>query len=199
MNPIKKAWHWLVTDWQWPQAALFSGILTTLLLLGLVPKIGVLFFLICIQLPIYLIHQFEEHYENRFRNLFNQVIGQGYEVLTPNATFIINSVFVWGTDLIAIYLAVFIAPFFGLIAAYLSITNALVHLLQAILLRSYNPGLATGLLLFLPLGGWCAYELNNTPGCTWEYHALGLSIGILIHVGIITHVRLRLRKLKAPC
>jgi Protein of unknown function with HXXEE motif len=197
MNPIKKAWHWLVTDWYWPHAALFSGILITILLLALMPKIGLVLFLVCIQLPMYLIHQFEEHYENRFRNLFNQLIGQGYEVLTADAAFIINSVFVWGTDIIAIYLAVFVNPFLGLIAAYLSITNAIVHLLQGIILRSYNPGLATGLLFFIPLGGWCVYELGSRPGCTWEYHALGLAIGILIHVGIMIHVRLRLAKLKA--
>jgi hypothetical protein len=86
-----------------------------------------------------------------------------------------------------------------LIAAYLSITNALVHLLQAIIMRCYNPGLATGLLFFLPLGGWCVYELANRPDCTWEYHALGLAIGTLIHAGILIHVRLRLRKLKAAC
>ncbi len=197
MAPMKKAWHWLVIDWQWPHAALFAGILTTLLLLSLLLKIELLLFLLCAQLPIYLLHQFEEHYENRFRKQFNQTIGQGYEVLTPHATFIINSVFVWGTILIAIYLAIGMIPFFGLIAAYLTLTNALVHLFQAILRRAYNPGLATAILLFLPLGGWCIYELAIRPGCTWEYHALGLSVAILIHVGIIIHVRLRLRKLKA--
>ncbi len=197
MITARKAWNWLVEEWQWPKAALFCGLSTTLLLLALLPQLKLTLFLICLQLPFYMIHQFEEHYEDRFRKFFNQQLGQGKEVLTPANTFIINSVFVWGVDLTAIYLAVFINPMLGLIAAYLTIVNAGVHVLQAVLTLSYNPGLGTGLVMFIPAGGYCIYTLSENSCNSWEYHAVALAIGILIHVGIIIHVRLRLGKLKA--
>jgi hypothetical protein len=55
-------------------------------------------------------------------------------------------------DLISLYLSFFVNPGFGLIAVYLAVVNAVVHLVAAVALRAYNPGLWTAILLFLPLG-----------------------------------------------
>ena len=43
-------------------------------------------------------------------------------------------------------------PGWGVVAGYLVLVNGLVHLVAWVALRRYNPGLVTGVLLFLPLG-----------------------------------------------
>ncbi len=76
----------------------------------LVATTGLAIALIYVQLPIYMLHQLEEHAGDRFRTFTNTVIGHGKEVLSPNATFVINSLGVWVFDLVALYLAVFVSP-----------------------------------------------------------------------------------------
>ena len=144
---------WLVGRWQWPAAALFAG----LFLLAVAPAVlaaGPLVLVVYLQLPAYLVHQYEEHAGDRFRLYVNRVIGGGREALTPVATFWINALGVWAVDLVALYLAVFLDPALGLIAAYLPVVNAVGHVGPAAARREYNPGLGTALVLFLPLGGY---------------------------------------------
>src|SRR5215471_3691879 len=111
--------NWLVEKWQWPYATLFAA--------GFLAAIAPLVFryagtplgMVFLQLPIYMLHQYEEHREDRFRLWVNNTIGGGRDVLTPTATFWINSLLVWVLDLIALYLACFVDLSLGLIAIYL--------------------------------------------------------------------------------
>jgi hypothetical protein len=42
-------------------------------------------------LPVYILHQYEEHDNDRFRQFFNQTIGQeGKDVLSPWVVFLTN-------------------------------------------------------------------------------------------------------------
>ena len=47
-------------------------------------------------LPLYMVHQYEEHDGDRFRHHFNRTIGQGREVLSPLVVFLANVPGVWG-------------------------------------------------------------------------------------------------------
>src|SRR5215813_14043384 len=98
-------WRWLVCDWQWPAAAVFAGVF----LLTLVPLFaglaGAALTLVYVQLPVYLLHQGEEHIGDRFRLYVNRAVGGGREALTPAATFWINSLGVWVYNLVFLYLA----------------------------------------------------------------------------------------------
>lgn len=183
---------WLVTDWQWPKAALFCALILLLLLGALFPLLPLATFFVCLQLPVYMIHQFEEHFQDRFRLDFNRNMGRGLEALTPMSTFVINSVFVWGVILLAISLMVWVHHGLGLIAVYLTLVNGLVHFLAGIIRRAYNPGLWTTLILFFPLGGygWCLLRTS----CPLS-HAIGLATAILIHLGIVIFVKTRICKL----
>lgn len=185
---------WLVGRWQWPAAALFAG----LFLLAIVPAVfaaGPLVLVVYLQLPAYLVHQYEEHAGDRFRLYVNRVIGGGREALTPVATFWINALGVWAVDLAALYLAVFLDPALGLIAVYLPVVNALGHVGPAVARREYNPGLGTALGLFLPLGGYALYVLGSAPGTTWIDHAIGAGVAVAVHAAIIAHVARRLARL----
>ena len=143
---------WLVAKWQWPAATLFAACFLAVLAPMVFHYAGTPLGLVYLQLPIYMLHQFEEHRGDRFRIWVNRTIGHGREVLTPIATFWINSLLVWGLDLVALYLACFVSLWLGLIAIYMPIVNGIAHVVPAIINRRYNPGLVTGIVLFLPVG-----------------------------------------------
>jgi len=79
--------HTEVAAWrQWPYAALFCagflGVLAPLVFGYAGTPLGLLY----LQLPIYMLHQYEEHAGDRFRLWVNNTLGHGRDVLTPIAT-----------------------------------------------------------------------------------------------------------------
>jgi hypothetical protein len=181
-------WRWMVQDWQWPAA----GLLASLFLLAIAPVVGGLgglaLALVFVQLPAYMMHR-----GDRFRSYINQTIGGGREALTPAATFWINALGVWGIDLVAIYLAWAWKPAAGLVAGYLALVNALLHIGPAIGRRRYNPGLITAIFLFLPLGGLCVGTAGGRA--TIADHAAGLGVAVAVHALVVVHVIRRLAAL----
>jgi len=186
-------WRWLVRDWQWPAAALFTSVFLLLLTPMVYGSMGLGFTLLYLQLPIYMIHQWEEHRGDRFRLYVNRTIGGGREALTPAATFWINSLGVWGVDIAALYLAWAIAPWAGLAAGYLAVVNAIPHIAMTIKRREYNPGVITAAVLFLPLGIWCLVEIGSQAG--WQANVTALLVAVGVHVAIVVHVARRLARL----
>lgn len=185
MSLAERVLGWLVREWP-PAVLLVAGFLLALLPLwwsvaGLIPT------LVLAQLVIYLVHQGEEHIGDRFRRYINQHIAGGREALTPVATFWINALGVWALDLIALYLAMAVAPAYGLIAAYMCLVNAAAHIAGAVRLRAYNPGLITAVVLFVPLGVWAAVAID----AGWPYHLLGLGVALASHAAIVVHVARR--------
>lgn len=110
--------------WQWPYAAIFTAGFLGLLAPLVFRYAGLALGLVYLQLPIYMLHQYEEHTGDRFRLWFNSMIGPGRELLTPVATFWINSLLVWLLDFVALYLACFVDLSLGLIAIYLPPLNS---------------------------------------------------------------------------
>jgi hypothetical protein len=187
-----------VGKWQWPYAALFTagflGVLAPLVFRYAGAPLGLVF----LQLPIYMLHQYEEHAGDRFRLWVNNMIGQGRDVLTPIATFWINSLLVWLLDLVAIYLACFVNLSLGLIAIYLPMLNAFGHIIPAIIKRQYNPGLLTSVFIFLPVGVLSTYVVSRAAGSHLDDHLLALGVAIAVHGTIIAHVRRRISLLSRP-
>lgn len=185
----RTAWRWLVSEWQWPAAALFSGAL----LIGVAPLV---FFtsplalaLVFVQLPAYLLHQAEEHLGDRFRAYVNTRLGGGREILNRTATFWINSIGVWLLILVALWLAIALGPGWGVAAGYLSLVNGIVHLAQLARFREYNPGVVTAALLLTPLGAWgvAAADASATQ------HAAGLALILGLHAAIVVYCVSRYR------
>jgi Protein of unknown function with HXXEE motif len=176
----------------------YGGFLAGLMLLSLTPVLargwstGLL--LIWLQLPIYMLHQYEEHDDDRFRRFVNTTIGGGKDVLSRFDVFFINVVGVWGVDTVAFWLAR-VHLGLGLIAVYLSLLNSAGHCLQAVALRCYNPGLVTSILLFIPLGVATFFVLTRTDEASPMDHGIGLAAALLIHAGIILLVVIRKRQL----
>jgi hypothetical protein len=180
----------------------YGGFLAALMLLALTPVLardwshGLL--LIWLQLPIYMLHQYEEHDDDSFRRFVNTTIGGGKDVLSHFDVFVINIAGVWGVDTVAFWLAARVHLGLGLIAVYLSLVNSVGHCAQAVALRRYNPGLVTSILLFIPLGVATIWVLTRTGEATCTDHVIGLAVALLIHAGIILLVATHKRQLSRP-
>ena len=192
MCPFSRIMDWLVTRWQWPAACLFAAFLLLVLLPAWYSVAGLALAAVYIQLPMYLLHQGEEHLGDRFRHFVNEEVFGGREALTPTATFWINALGVWGLDLVALYLAVFVRPGLGLMAVYLALLNSLGHLLPGIARRKYNPGLYTSLVLFIPLGCASWYVLEQAGASSLD-HLIGIAVALGVHLAIIAHVAWHLK------
>jgi|HubBroStandDraft_5_1064220.scaffolds.fasta_scaffold137636_2 hypothetical protein len=179
----------LIANW------VYGGFLAGLLLLLLTPllvhswPVSLVTTFLC--LPVYMVHQYEEHDNDRFRLFVNQKIGERRVGLSPLAVFVINVPGVWGVIGISLALAATVSIGFGLVAVYLILLNGTIHVVQAVISRGYNPGLGTAIFLFLPLGGYGITAIQQAGGGTFLMHMTGAGAAIAIHVAIIVHAMRR--------
>ncbi len=145
-------------------------------------------------LPAYMIHQFEEHDRDRFRTFFNGTVGGGHDVLTPLAVFVINVLGVWGVITLSLYGAALVDTGWAIVAVYLVLVNAAVHIIPAIVQRRYNPGLLTAIVVFVPLGGYTLMLVQQTGAGSVGFHLIGLAVAVGVHAAIMIHARRRLRR-----
>jgi hypothetical protein len=178
----------------------YGGFLAGILLLVLTPLFAAQWPLallaIFLHLPVYMLHQYEEHDANRFADFINHNIGGGAEVLTPPIVFLANIPGVWGVNVISIWLAATVSLGYGLIGVYLTLVNAIVHILPALRRRGYNPGLVSAIVLFLPLSVWSLVAIRATGEATAFHHVLGFGIAVLMHLALMLHVFSRRRQLQ---
>ncbi|KQZ99931.1 hypothetical protein ASD64_14110 [Mesorhizobium sp. Root157] len=174
---------------------MYGGFLAGIMILALMPILAhgwsTTFTAIFVLLPIYMLHQYEEHDGDRFRLYINRTIGNGAEVLTPAAVFVINIGAVWVLDVAVTYLAWSVDLGIGLAAVYLMLINAIVHMAGAIRSRSYNPGLVTAVVLFLPFSGYASWQIQISGAATTDDHIIGLLIGIAVHAIIVAYALCR--------
>ncbi|WP_315713647.1 MULTISPECIES: HXXEE domain-containing protein [unclassified Bradyrhizobium] len=166
-------------------------------LLALVPLLAadwpLALLLIFLHSPGYMIHQVEEHTGDRFRSFVNNVMFGGREALTTIDVLWVNCGAVWGIDLIALYVAWIAGPAWALVAPYLMLVNSLGHIGPALRFRGYNPGLVTGIVLFIPLGLVTVLTIPATAA----QHALGFGLSLLLHVIIAANAIRRASHVRA--
>ncbi len=181
---------WLNANW------LYAGLVAGCFYLALLPLLrpartaswDAATLLLYLQLPIYIAHQLEEHFHDRFRLSINRQLGHGLELLTPDAVLLINLVGVWCVDLFATYAATFVGSRWGLLAFYLAGVNAFVHLAVALRLRQSNPGLVTALFLLLPAGACGAWVYSRQYALAPRSHLEALAFAVALHVAIVAYV-----------
>ncbi|TPJ45720.1 HXXEE domain-containing protein [Mesorhizobium sp. B2-6-6] len=178
----------LVEDWVY--GGVLAGLTLCVVAIGLAAQLETAELTVFLLIPIYMLHQYEEHAEDRFRLFVDKMLGGGAPLLTRFDVFVINVPGVWGIYSLVFTLTVTVNAGIGLIAAYTTLINALVHIAQAIRMRSYNPGLITAIVLFVPASIWSILTLS---GSGTGFHILGLTVGLLIHGLIVAHVVRRQR------
>ena len=167
----------------------YGGVIAGLMLLALTPLLAARWTwaetLVFLALPVYMLHQYEEHDNDRFRHYVNTVMLPGRGGLSLRATWIINIIGVWGLLTLVLWLVHRVDTGWGTIAAYLTLINAVAHIGPAIRGRAYNPGLATAALLFLPLGAATLHAL--WPLAQARHHAGGIALVVGLHAWIMLH------------
>jgi hypothetical protein len=185
--------RWLVDEWQWPH----SGALVAVFLLAVLPlwwdATDTALALVYAALPLYMLHQLEEHAGDRFRLAINARFAGGREALTRPATFWINAGGVWIVDVIALWLAYHVDLAIGLLPIYLMGVNALTHIATAVAARAYNPGLWTAIGVFLPVSVWGAIEIGDAADAGVGWQLIGLAFALAVHAAIMGYIRGRAR------
>jgi hypothetical protein len=173
----------------WVCAALCMGIFLFLLMPVLSLYWSTSLLLVFLQAPVYMIHQVEEHTGDRFREFVNRQMFGGVEALNPASILWINIPGVWGLSLISLYAAAFFGIGWGLASVYLVAVNAVGHIVGAAAKRTYNPGLYTSILLFVPASGAAFWVLASDPAVTAIHHVVGLAAAVAIHVAIVVYAK----------
>ena len=178
--------NWMYKNWA--KICIILSVVVTLIIFLVVKTSDVLLFLIWIQIPIYLLHQFEEHsWPGGFKKFFNKEIfhvEDGEYPLNDTNIFWINVPIIW--ILMPIFAALsYINLFFGLWIPYFAVFNSLTHVIAAIIKRKYNPGLFISLILGIPVATytlWLFYTLINIP---LIITILSLLSVLLLHLAIV--------------
>ena len=149
-------------------------------------------------LVAYIIHQFEEHWIDVFGNqyafyeyfntLFLSVLGaqdSSVIILSREAIFLINTSLVWLVGVVAIWRSP--KHLFPLLAMNgIVLVNAISHIFPGIFKQSYNPGLLTAIVIFLPMAiAFYRKVLFTNPGAKLQVIA-SIVWAILAHVILIT-------------
>lgn len=179
----------------WPQGAGFAG----LAIIAMVPIARDYYppwlFATLIQLPLYMLHQYEEWDDNRFGKFIDENIAHVQGALSKEFVFFVNVFVVWGAIIGSAFASLYFHKGFALVAGYLTLINGGLHLLGTIAMRKYNPGVITGVTLFLPLGLW-AIIMHPPPGAQWFDHVFAAIVVIIGHLMIFGCLRMRLKKLR---
>jgi hypothetical protein len=175
---------WFVQDTHWSRAGV--PLAAGLVLLAPLVRRGVTrsTLLTYLHLPAYMLHQYEEHGHGAFKRSINALIPPTVGHLTDGAIFLANVPGVWGYDGLATALAATSRPAAGLLAPYLAVVNAAIHVGEALARRRYNPGVGTALALFLPFGVYSIRAIGRDTAATPRAHlgALGGALGLHLFV-----------------
>jgi hypothetical protein len=187
---VGKLQSWLASHWVAGAGFMAAALIALTPLLANAFALPLVLIFLCS--PAYMVHQVEEHTHDRFRTFFNRRLFAGRNALTVADVLVVNLPLVWGLNLAALYAAFAWGDGFGLVAPYALVVNALVHVVVAVRLRVYNPGLVTAVILFVPLGLAAIYVIDREPGVGIGFHLVALAIAVLLHVAIVAWVLLRL-------
>ncbi|MBU0504716.1 HXXEE domain-containing protein [bacterium] len=188
----------LAKNQNWAKATPFLGIIfATVILMNFGLMDPMLYALI--NIPLYFFHQCEEHFKpGGFKDYINSRINKNAKVKPLNdiKVFWINIILVWFAFLLFGSLA-FINIGFGVLIIIFSIINCLTHIVQALRLKEYNPGLIMASIQFT-LSLFAAYMITHLSQGNLLAWWLGcLVFSILVHVLLFKLVMTRRNEAQA--
>jgi hypothetical protein len=189
---------WLYKNWA--KICLILSVIVTLIIFLVVGTSNIILFLIYIQIPIYLLHQFEEHaWPGGFKKYVNHQIFK-----VNNAEYPLNDINVFWINIPVIWILMpifatlsYVNLFFGLWIPYFAVINSLTHVVAAVIKREYNPGLTVSIVLGIPVGIyalWVFYALINVP---LIFTFLSILAAVLMHLILIVFIRMRYVEFKS--
>ncbi len=180
----------------WAPMCLPMAFLSLIILGTYFNRFSLIEFLIWLQVPIYLIHQFEEHAcPGGFKDFVNKVIfKQEKDIpLDDRSIFWINIPVVWlGFPIFAAVSSFWING--GIWIIYVSLINGTIHIIGALRFLRYNPGLAASVFLNLPLSIYTLVKLPQLATISPLTHIISVIIAIAIHITIVGYAIIRFKK-----
>jgi len=184
----------MIMDWlykNWSNLSLGLALVLTLLIFIFIKPSNTLLFLIWIQIPIYLLHQFEEHSRNGFKNYVNKkvfnVVDGDYPLNDKNI-FWINIPIIWILmPLFAILSS--INPLIGLWIPFFGIINSLSHVIFSIVNKEYNPGILVSLILGIPVGLYALMIFYSNLQISYLVTILSVGFSIILHMIVLFYIR----------
>lgn len=157
-----------------------------------VSKVSEIGFILWISLITLFIHQFEEYrYPGYFPGMINVALFSSTRPdrypLNPNTAFLVNTIVGW----VVFFLAAVFANsliWLGIATILVSVGNVVAHtfLFNIKGKTRYNPGMATALILFLPLTFYFFYILVTKNLASPLDYLLGLILGFIMnYIGIL--------------
>ncbi|MGZ7209710.1 MAG: HXXEE domain-containing protein [Methanobacterium sp.] len=186
--------NWLYKNWA--KLSIFIAIILALLIYFFIKTENIVLFLIWIQIPIYLLHQFEEHTWNGFKNYINKKVfnvREGEFPLNDRNIFWINIPIVWIMMPVFAGLSSF-NVMFGLWIPYFAVFNSLSHVIFSLRNREYNPGLIVSLILGIPVGIYALIIFYSYISVPAIISILSFLFALLLHVIIFGYIRMNYRK-----
>jgi len=160
---------WLYDNWS--KATVFLAIFITGLLTLYLRNYNYVLFLIWLQTPVYMIHQFEEYIlPGGFKDFFNKkVLGSDESEfpLTSKASFWINVPLTFVAFPLSAILAGRFGISIGVWTIYFSLINSLSHVVMFFIFR-YNPGLIISVLLNIPVAIYVIYYFVSITSYRWK-------------------------------
>jgi hypothetical protein len=137
-----------------------------------------------LNLAFLMLHQFEEYvYPGGFKQFFNTYVGGKSRIisypLSDKAIVTINIGLGWGLYVTGV---IFPNPFIIMVLLTASFINGVVHTGAFVKLKKYNPGLITGLFIFIPFSIYAANRVIDNSLMT----SPGIFFSILFAIGGIT-------------
>ena len=170
---------WILDNWS------RAGLLAAVVLLLIAPLIdrGMcrVVLLTYLWLPFYMLHQYEEHGQGTFLDFYRRMMPRVAPYLTERKLLVVNLGTVWAFFLVSLYAAFYLHFWLALYPAYLSLINACMHVGQMVAWRSYNPGLGTALVIFLPNAAYSIHVVA-AAGATYRDNLIAFGLGFFAHV-----------------
>lgn len=185
----------MMTNWlykNWAKLSVLIAIIVMAFIYIFIKSENIVLFLIWMQIPIYLLHQFEEHAWNGFKNYINKKVfkvEEGDFPLNEKNIFWINIPIIWILMPIFAVLSSF-NVIFGIWIPYFAVFNSLSHLIFAIRKREYNPGLIVSLILGIPVGIYALIVFYSYIPVPMIVSILSISFALLLHVCIFSYIRM---------
>jgi hypothetical protein len=159
----------------WPFVALAAGLVGLLALFGWPRPSGSASrwrdprWLVCLMLPVYMIHQFEEHGVDLFGRRFHFLNDLCATLHHPNvADCPADPAFIFAVNVGAVWIAGALAILWrrrnimvGACAMGIPLVNTFAHCVAAVRAGHYNSGLLTALILFVPMCAWALVQLRH--------------------------------------
>ncbi len=173
----------------WAHSGLLVAFYATVILLCNVSTIPFFIFLVWMQFPVYLMHEFEEHvYPGNFQFFFNRDVFKSSNPVVPlnsERIFWINILAVWVLLPGAAVLAQLVNPAFGILPPVFGLFNATSHILISMRFKTYKPGLLASVFLNYPTGLYTLYYASQHGILSIENLLIAFLVSLIVHAVII--------------